>query len=339
METRTKTAHRVRPKSISVTQMPTRSKASETPAKQNPIAEWTSLSVEPSDPRIEVRHYPAPIRQCVGAAHAIPNGQPGETPCILCVSSIGASDPFLVDCKNLEAERDAIANFVASDASVVPDALTWLTARCDWERSARVKHYFCNNYDVIREACDDVNRLPTFELDGSKLEAWSASAFSDEASRPSYCSWCYVPREAKHITRVFYVRTHMPSDEDIFQYLSTVLHPPTEFIKSITKRENEIKGTVAFNAESRLERRLSFHNRLTSSNLPATRNGADPRRERADNLDKRVKLKQQFTGLTPRLMFLPVSGSVQRLEPRPDSRLHAGSSLPRQCAAGAPGFC
>lgn len=273
------------------------------------------------------QHQHKPIRLVRGKAHD-EDGESGMK-CLICMPSLRNADPFLFDCRTLDAERDAIANYVASNEKLIPDALTWLSARCDWERAYNVNFYFRDNYPQIEAACNRVNALPPHELNGERLAEWGASSFSDDTLRPLYCSWCHVPSKLEK-PRAFYVRTKLPLMTDIFQYLQTVLHPPATLIEAITRAEQSVNSTSDFITVSRIDQRLHYRRKLSSSDLLASLdreqpslNDLDLRDSRANDLDAQPKLKEKFTGHTPRLVFIPMSDDLVTLEPRPDYIFHA----------------
>lgn len=254
--------------------------------------------------------------------------------CLICTPSLRDINPFLKQCRTLDAERDAVASYVATNSFLIPDAITWLSARCDWECASNVNFYFRSNYPQIEVACNRVNSLPAYELDGRRLVEWGASSFSDETLRPLYCSWCHVPSKME-APRAFYVRTKIPPSGDIFQYLQTVLHPPPGLIKAITRAEQTVTGAAEFYTTSRIEQRLQYRKRLSSSDLVAnletsavSKNNMPPtpvdmRDARANDLNTKPKLKEQFTGHTPRLVLIPGPSVGAVLEPRPDYILRA----------------
>jgi hypothetical protein len=264
--------------------------------------------------------------------------------CFLCryvLLNQGETDPFLKNALALQAECDAVANYVMDNGSVMRDALTWLAARRDWTRTLEVNTYFKSTYPELSEAMERVNKLPAQDLDGRAMATWNESRFDqDTFTRPHYCSWCYLPRtlldeaasdspnntnngKAKKVpVKIFYVATAVPAEETIIDYLMVVLNSPPKLIEAITDHASAALKSSATVATNRLSRRLSFYKTVKSprSGTALAEGSAegDPREARAERMEHAHALRKTFEAQFPRLILIAKSTALTRLEPRPD---------------------
>ena len=246
------------------------------------------------------------VKHVVGCAHK-------ETQCSLCREIAEEDDPFL-NHEAYAAERRTVLYLEVLGRQTVRDAVTWLMAHKEWLRASSLKWYFYNTYPILASAMDAVNVLGPIQLDGHIIFTM-AQGEVDIHEMPIYCSWMLRPRSLKAIH--FYIPTKVPPDEVIFDYLSIMLGIGHEFTRRIThatiQNEDQQEHFVA--------RRLSVQKPLKSPRAHDAEEGIeveDPRRARADRLEKRTDLRDLFNVNNPRLMLLADGTNFRQLEPRPD---------------------
>lgn len=271
-----------------------------------------------ANPLQSLRVYSFPSTQILGCSHPADIKE-----CLLCVPSLNDTNPFLATCKALDAERDAIRNYIVDNRSILADALTWLACRRDWAITCEVHHYFHFNYQVLSEAMEEINKLPISELDGRGMAVWRESNLDmGQMNRPSYCSWLYFPSTKGEHIRVFYLATKLPLDSDIVDHLMVMLQPPRDLMEALTVALSKALDSPRAIGESRLKRRNSLYKKIPVQHPDLVSQGADdgsdPRTQRADRLEKIDRIKREFRTKAPRIILIATNPRITQLEPRPD---------------------